>query len=384
MKVIIAPDSFKGSISSVEAAKAIADGIHSIDPTVSCQLVPMADGGEGAVEAILVGIGGERISCNVEDPLGRQITAEYGWIPAQHTAVVEMAAASGLPLLEESEYDPWNASTYGTGQLIRDALAKGAKKIILGLGGSATVDGGAGCLQALGLRFLNETGQEIQRVGGRLDQIVSIDMSELDPQFRHVEIEIASDVTNKLLGPEGSVYIFGPQKGVAPNQLAALERGIVSYADVVEKTVNKCIRNYPGSGAAGGFGFGLLAFANCHLESGFSLIAKLTNLSEHLQDADLVITGEGRIDAQSLYGKAPIGVSRLAQKHGVKAVAFAGTIGRGLDGLAAQGLTLVLPIVDQPMGLETALEQGPQLLTAASARFYQALLLGRDLAITRS
>ncbi len=376
MRIVIAPDSFKGSMSSVEAAKAIAAGFLAVDPSVECILVPMADGGEGTVDAMLLSSGGEKVECEVEDPLGRSITAYYGWFEQKKVAVIEIATASGLPLLKPHEYDPLRASTYGTGQLIQDALSRGAAQIIIGLGGSATIDGGTGCLQALGIRFYDRAGKEIRRVGGQLSEIATIDRSQLDTRLHNTTLTIASDVTNPLLGNEGSVHVFGRQKGVRTEQLAAFESGMAYYARLVEQEMQVDYANHPGSGAAGGFGFGLLAFCNCQLESGFALVAQVADLEAKIQGAQLVISGEGSIDSQSLFGKVPVGVGLLAKKHGVVALGFAGKIGINIESLQETGISLVLPIVDQPMDLAAAMEQGPSLIQRASERFYRTYSLG--------
>ncbi|SDM79324.1 glycerate kinase [Sediminibacillus halophilus] len=375
MKYVVAPDSFKGSITSMEAAKAISRAIQEADQQAEVVELPMADGGEGTVDAVLLSRGGVKVTCRVEDPLGRVITASYGWIEEEKTAVIETAAASGLPLLKAEELNPYEASSYGTGQLLRDAMEKGAETIILGLGGSATVDAGVGLFQALGLKVYGETGQEISRVGGRLDRISKVDAAMLEPRLKHANIIVASDVTNPLLGKDGAVAVFGPQKGLAQDQLERFEAGMASFARVTAKAVQRDMSGEPGSGAAGGIGFLLQSLLTVEFRSGMELMVKLSRLEEHLDGADIVFTGEGKVDGQSLFGKVPVGVARAARKKGVPAVAFAGMIGDGLDRLQAEGLTVVIPIVDQPMALKEAMIEGERLLYKAATRVMQLILL---------
>ncbi|WP_408008752.1 glycerate kinase [Pseudalkalibacillus sp. A8] len=369
MKIIIAPDSFKGSMTSIEASEAIRKGLLEVDKDLDVILIPMADGGEGTVEALTAILGGEKQSEEVKDPIGRKVHAAFGWIEKTKTAVIETAAASGLPHLEEGELDPYHASTYGTGQLVSRALDLGADKVILGLGGSATVDAGTGFFEALGIRFLDEGGNGVQASGGTLGEIKSIDATNLDSRLADVEFTIASDVSNPLLGREGAVAVFGPQKGVAEDKLAFFENGMARYAETVTSHTGKDHRSDEGSGAAGGFGFSLLAFLQPKFESGFTLISKLSELESHISQARLVITGEGKVDAQSLYGKVPVGIARIAAKYHVPTIAFAGKIEGDLQAAKQQGLSSVLPIVDEPMTLAEAMEQGPILLQRAASRF---------------
>ncbi len=375
MKIIVAPDSYKGSMTSMEASEAIRKGLLEVDEDLDVVLIPMADGGEGTVEALTAILGGEKQSEEVEDPLGRQVRADFGWIEKTKTAVIETAAASGLPLLEEGELDPYHASTYGTGQLVSRALDLGADKVILGLGGSATVDAGTGFFEALGIRFLDEGGNRVQASGGKLGEIKSIDTTHLDSRLADVEFTIASDVTNPLLGREGAVAVFGPQKGVTEDELVFFENGMGRYAETVTSHIGKDYRSDEGSGAAGGFGFSLLAFLQPKFENGFALISKLSELESHISQSRLVITGEGKVDGQSLYGKVPVGIARIAAKHHVPAIAFAGKIEGDLQAAKRQGLSLVLPIVDEPMTLSDAMEKGPILLQRAASRFMTSVLL---------
>ncbi|MGR3766385.1 glycerate kinase [Rossellomorea sp. NS-SX7] len=368
MKAVIAPDSFKGSMTSIQAAEAIKEGLIKVNPSYKTVLIPMADGGEGTVEALCAILNGELVSAEVRDPLGRRVTASYGWLEETSTAVIETAAASGLPLLKNDELNPAIASTYGTGELVKKALDRGAKRIIIGLGGSATVDGGTGFLQALGVRFFDQNGKELDGGGGMLSAIDSIDSNDLDQRLRHVEIIAASDVTNPLLGTEGAVSVFGPQKGVSEDRIAQFETGMEHFAEKTVAHTGVDYRMEEGSGAAGGFGYALHSFLHPVFESGFKIIAKLSNLEAHIKEASIVFTGEGKVDAQSLYGKVPIGISRIAREHGVPTVAFTGKIEGNLEKAAAEGLSLVMPIVDEPMSLESAMENGSVLLEKAASR----------------
>ena len=378
MRIVIAPDSFKGSATSTQVARAIEDGIRQVAPEAEIVSIPMADGGEGTVEAIVTILGGSIETATVEDPLGRTIEAGYGWVEAQRLAVIEMAAASGLPLLADDEHDPARASTYGTGQLITAALERGAARIILGLGGSATVDGGTGCLGALGIRFLDPEGRPLRGAGGILGDVARIDAAGLDPRLQRIDMTLASDVSNPLLGDNGAVHVFGPQKGVAAGDLDAFEQGMTHYAALVVEATGRDLRSDAGSGAAGGIGYGLRSFLdNVSTRDGFSLIAGLGRLRDEIRSADLVITGEGKLDSQSLYGKVPVGIARIAREEGTFAAAFAGKIEGDPASFEREGLQAVMPIIDEAMPLEQAMADSEALLTRAGRRFMAILSLGR-------
>lgn len=365
-------------MTSIEAAESIRKGIHKVDSTHNIVMVPMADGGEGTVDAIITILGGKKQFAHVQDPLGRPIKAAFGWIAETKTAVIETAAASGLPLLKEEELDPYRASTYGTGQLLLNAIDLGAKKVILGLGGSATVDAGTGFLKALGVRFLDQEGNEVEAMGGSLGQIHSIDTSNMDKRLKDIDLTIASDVTNPLLGEEGAIAVFGPQKGVTKDQIGTFEKGMANYAETVKKHTGTDHHTTEGSGAAGGFGFSLLSFLSPKFESGFTLISNLSGLENEIKQADFVLTGEGKIDAQSLYGKVPVGIARIAKMYNVPTIAFAGKIDGDMKTAEEQGLSIVLPIVDEPMTLTEAMENGAELLQEASARFISIVQLNKE------
>lgn len=378
MRILVAPDSFKGSATAPAVAAAIADGLRRVDGTVETVLLPMADGGEGTVEALIACLGGEHVGCTVPDPLDRPVDAAYGWIADRRLAVIEMAAASGLPLLGDSP-DPARASTFGTGVLIRDALDRGAERILLGIGGSATVDGGTGLLAALGARFLDADGNVLRGAGGMLSRIASIDLDGLDPRLRGRELTIATDVTSPLLGPQGAVHVFGPQKGVADPDIPVFEAGMAHFAEIAVATTGVDHRESPGAGAAGGIGFLLCSAAGGEMRAGFPLIAELAGLDAAIAGADLVITGEGRLDAQSLAGKVPIGVARRARAAGVPAMAFAGLIEGDPQDLRPEGLAAVMSIIDRPMSLKDAMGNAEALIAAAASRFMTALQLGMAL-----
>ncbi len=374
MNVVIAPDSFKGSMSSREAAERIRAGLARVFPAWEMMAVPMADGGEGTVEAILAVIGGRRMRGQVKDPLGESIEAEWGYCEKRGLAVIETAAASGLALLKEP--DPARASTYGTGQLLKQALDHGVREVVIGLGGSATVDAGTGFFAALGVRFFDCEGREMDPAGGNLGKIDHIDGSELDPRLQKVRITIASDVTHPLLGPEGAIHVFGPQKGIQPEELARFEGGMSRFAEHLVRVTGRDHRWTPGSGAAGGFGFSLLSLLNVEWRSGLEWIADQGRLEERIRQADLVITGEGRMDRQSLYGKVPVGIARIAARHEVPVVAFTGQIQGDLTEAEETGIAVILPITESPISLEDAMRQGPALLESAAFRFAQVWRLG--------
>ncbi|WP_299437172.1 glycerate kinase [uncultured Rhodospira sp.] len=376
MRVVIAPDSFKGSATSLCVARAIEAGLHRVGDTIETSLVPMADGGEGTVEAVTGLLGGEIVTVTARDPLDRPVAAAYGWVAARRLAVIELAAASGLPLMGGA-LNPHAASTGGTGDLIQDALERGAEHVILGLGGSATVDGGTGLLAALGARFLDGQGQPVRGAGGALGHTTAMDLSGLDARVRSLRLTIASDVSSPLLGPEGAIAVFGPQKGVTADEIEAFEAGMARFADVVVRTTGVDRRDDAGSGAAGGVGYLLRSvLEGVEVRDGFTLISDIADLKARIAGADLVITGEGRLDAQSLVGKVPVSIARMAQAAGVPTIAFAGSIDGELATFRQAGLAAVLPIVDRPMTLAEAMANGPDLIERAAARLMATLRLG--------
>lgn len=366
MKIIIAPDSFKESLSAPEVAAAIARGWRQVFPQAEILLRPMADGGEGTVDAVLAAIGGERRECTVRGPLGAPVLAHWGWL-GNATAVIEMAAASGLHWVPREQRDATRSSSHGTGELIRQALDAGARRIILGLGGSATNDGGAGLLQALGVRFLDSAGAELPPGGLALAQLDRLDVSGLDARLLQVRVEVAADVDNPLCGPHGASQVFGPQKGAGPAQVESLDAALAHYAQRVAAALGEDHSRLPGVGAAGGLGFACKAFLRATFRPGIELVAELAALAEAVQGADLLITGEGRLDSQSLHGKTPVGVARIAKAAGVPVIALAGSLGEGYQQVYAAGIDAAFSLAPGPLSLEQALATAATELEARSA-----------------
>ena len=375
MKIVIAPDSFKGSLIALEVANAIKAGIKRVMPEAEIDEVPMADGGEGTVQALVDATGGQIIVEEVCDPLGNQIEADFGILGDGETAVIEMAAASGLPLVPEGKRNPMLTTTYGTGELIHAALERGCGKLIVGIGGSATVDGGAGMAQALGARFLDRNGREIPRSGGGLEHLERIDVSELDYRIAETTTVVACDVDNPLVGPRGGPEVYGPQKGATPEMVRKLDKYLDRYADIIKRDLGVDVKETPGAGAAGGLGAGLMAFLNAQLKSGIDIVIEASGLEQHLKDADLVITGEGMIDGQTIYGKTPIGIARLAKKFGLPVVAIGGGISDDAYVVYENDIDALMSIVSYPMSLEMAMERAYELLVDAAERTMRLLCL---------
>ncbi len=379
MKIIVAPDSFKGSLTSIQAANAIEKGIkkaaQNYKKPVEVIKVPMADGGEGTVESVISAVGGDIISTKVIDPLGREIDSFFGILP-DNTAIIEMAAASGLNLLSEKERNPMKTTTYGTGQLIKKALDYGCKEIIIGIGGSATNDGGVGMAQALGIRFLDKEGNQIAFGGGELYKIEEIDTSSLDPRINDTIITIASDVKNTLCGPNGASAVYGPQKGATPEMVETLDRNLKHFAAVIQKQFNIDILNVPGSGAAGGLGASLMGFLGAKFCMGIKLVMELVQLEEKIKNADMIITGEGSTDYQTLFGKVPLGIAKIAKKHNKPVVCISGSLGKGYEELYQEGIEALFSIVNRPMSLEEAMSKVEQLLERIARDVFRMYLLG--------
>lgn len=362
MKIVIAPDSFKDSLSAQGVADAIALGLTGVWPDAQLVKCPMADGGEGTVESILAACEGQLRRTTVRGPLGTPVDAAWGWLPLSLTAIIEMAEASGLQLVAPGQRDACVSSTYGTGELIRAALDAGAQRVILAIGGSATNDGGAGAMQALGVKLLDAREQTLAPGGLALAQLARIDLSELDPRLAQVRFDIAADVNNPLCGPHGASVIFGPQKGASPSQVEQLDRALGHFADQCAQVLKSDVRDEPGSGAAGGLGFAAKAFLGAQFKAGVEVVAELVGLSEAVKGADLVITGEGRFDAQTLRGKTPFGVARIARQHGVPVIVIAGTLGEGYQALYEHGIDAAFALTSGPMTLEQACSEAPRLL----------------------
>ena len=363
MKIVIAPDSFKDSLSAEKVADAIAAGLADALPHAHLVSCPMADGGEGTVEAIVAAGNGQLRRNHVQGPLGESVEAHWGWLPDSHTAIIEMAEASGLQRVPVSQRDARISSTFGTGELIRAALDAGAQRIILAIGGSATNDAGAGALQALGLGLFDAERQPLAPGGLALSRLAHIELSGLDLRLADVRFEIAADVNNPLCGEHGASAIFGPQKGATPEHVRLLDQALGHFADHCATVLPKDVRDEPGSGAAGGLGFAAKAFFGAEFRAGVEVVAELVGLAEAVKDADLVITGEGRFDAQTLRGKTPFGVARIAQAQGVPVVVLAGTLGEGYQTLYAHGINAAFAVTSGPMSLEDACANAAQQLT---------------------
>ncbi|HZH59474.1 MAG TPA: glycerate kinase [Metabacillus sp.] len=356
MKIVIAPDSFKESLSAMEAALAIERGFKAVFPDAAYNIMPMADGGEGTVQSLVDATDGSIEERVVTGPLGNPVKAFFGLMGDGKTAVIEMAAASGLHLVPAEQRNPLVATTRGTGELILSALDLGVEHIIIGIGGSATNDGGAGMVQALGGRLLDESGNDIGAGGGALSDIVSLDLTELDPRLKRAKIEVACDVDNPLTGPRGASAIFGPQKGATPEMIQVLDQNLTHFADVVEVSLGESIRNIEGAGAAGGLGASLVAFLNAELKRGIQIVLDAVNFDDAVKDADLVITGEGRIDSQTIYGKTPIGVAKAAKKYGVPVIGIAGSLSNDSDVVYEHGIDALFSIVPGVTTLPDAFE----------------------------
>lgn len=368
MKIVIAPDSFKGSLTAIEVASAIEEGLNKYDKDFIIEKVPMADGGEGTVESLVSLTNGEIINVKVKDPLMREITGFYGLLGDKKTAVIEMAAASGLPLLKQNERNPLIASTYGTGQLIEDALDRGCKNFIIGIGGSATNDGGTGMLKALGVKFLNKDNKELQDGAVELDQLDKIDITNFDKRIFECDIKVACDVENPLCGKNGASFIFGAQKGADEQMIKVLDEKLHHYGEILENTFNMNVINVSGAGAAGGMGAAFIAVIQAKLERGIDIIIRESKLSEKLQDSDLVFTGEGKIDYQTKFGKTPFGVASEAKKKNIPVIALAGSIGEGTDTLYELGFDGIFSIIDKPMELDEAIKNSSELVKEAAYR----------------
>jgi glycerate kinase len=370
-RVVIAPQSFKGSADAVAVAAAIARGVRAVWQNAVVVEMPLADGGEGTVHALVRATGGELRTARVRDPLLRDIDAEWGVLGDKKTAVVEMAAANGLPLLKESERDPRSTSTRGTGELILAAAMSGAQRIVIGIGGSATNDGGAGMARAFGYRFFDDRGAELPEGGAALARLARID-GQTDPRLIRPSIDVACDVRSPLLGPEGASAMFGPQKGATPEIVRELDVALTHYADVVERWIGRSVRDVPGAGAAGGLGAGLLAFLDARLVSGSALVLDAVGFDRRLDGASLVITGEGRIDGQSVYGKLTQAVTTAARAHGVPVVAVAGSVGAGYEAMRDAGIARIETLASTPTEREAAMRDPLPRIEAAAARAVRA------------
>ena len=356
---LLAPDSFKESMTAEQACAAMQRGIVKALPDAQFIYVPMADGGEGTVDALVAARNGRKVELDVSGPFIQQkVQSYFGLIENDQTAVIEMALANGIHLIESSQRNPLLTSTLGTGEIIKAALELSVSKIIIGLGGSVTNDAGAGMAQALGAKFLDENGQAVQVGGGQLAQIQSIDLSQLDPRLKSTEIVIASDVNNPLCGENGASHVFAPQKGATSEMVEVLDQNLSHFADLVAQHIGQDFQDIAGAGAAGGLGFGLMAFAGAKIRSGVEIVIEETGLSEKIDQADYVFTGEGGIDFQTKFGKTPFGVAQVAKLFNKPVIAFAGYVGKGIEELYDEGFTAIFGIVDGACDLQTALKNG--------------------------
>ncbi|WP_104500404.1 glycerate kinase [Acinetobacter indicus] len=364
LRFVIAPDSFKESLSAVQAAQAMQRGILRQFPDAICRLVPLADGGEGTVDALLNACAGQKVACWVRGPLPQQqVESYFALMDEGKTAVIEMAKANGIHLIPLAQRNPALTSTYGTGEMIRQALDLGVSKIVIGLGGSVTNDAGSGMAQALGVKFLDQAGLEVQPCGGNLKQICEIDLSALDARLATTEMLIASDVNNPLCGEYGASAIFGPQKGATPELVKILDQNLGYFANLVETTLGVNVQHQAGAGAAGGLGFGLLAFARAKIQSGVELLIQQTGLTEKITQADVVLTGEGKIDRQTFMGKTPFGVAQVAKSLNKPVYAFAGMIGEDIEPLLEAGFTQIIGINPPDISVEDAIQNAENNLT---------------------
>ncbi len=383
MKIVIAPDSFKGCLNALDAALAMQRGVLRVYPDSVIDMIPMADGGEGTVEAMLCAVTGEKITVNVTDPLGRSIDATYGLIDEGETAIIEMAAASGLTLLGNQERNPLVTSTQGTGFLISNALDRGVKKILLGIGGSATNDGGAGLAVALGVKMLDARGNELPQGGAALANLVSIDMSGLDPRLAKVKIEVACDVQNPLCGPEGASAVYGPQKGASLKDIKVLDTALQRFGEILSRVSGTNLLELVGGGAAGGLGAGVVGFLGAKLRPGSQMVLEVSNADQKIMHADLVLTGEGRTDFQTAFGKVPVGVSALAQKYSVPVLAISGSVEGSPNFLANAGVASCFSVAEGPATLEEAFMKADQQLERAVWRVLTVWKLGEESAVKK-
>lgn len=371
MKVVVAPDSFKECLAAGEVARAIARGIERVNASVEVLQVPMADGGEGTVEAVVEATGGRRVQVTVTGPLGEPVEAVFGITGDGTTAVIEMAQASGLALVPPERRNPLRTTTYGTGELIAEALGREVKTVVVGIGGSATVDGGAGMAQALGVRLLDRSGRELGWGGGELGRLDRIDLGGLDERVCGVRFRVACDVTNPLVGPRGAARVYGPQKGATPEMVEVLERNLERFAQVVERDLGVKVAERPGAGAAGGLGAGLVAFLGAELAAGVEVVAEAVGLAEKVAGADLVITAEGQLDGQSAFGKTPVGVARVAKPQGAAVVALAGRLGPEVQRVLGCGIDAYFAVADGPLPMEESKQRAEELLAQAAEQVFR-------------
>ncbi len=368
MKIIVAPDSYKGSVSALGVAQAMERGILAVFPDADVRKIPIADGGEGTVEALITATNGVLHQLKVTDPLGEPVTAHWGILGDGQTAIIEMAAASGLPLVPAEKRNPRITTTYGTGELVRAALDAGLRKIIIGIGGSATNDGGTGMMRALGARFAADDGRELPDGGAALARLNHIDLTKLDPRLKDCRITVACDVDNPLCGSRGASAVFGPQKGATPEIVAELDAALAHYSVIAQKATGRDVAELPGAGAAGGLGAGLMFFTPAKLKPGVEIVLDAVGFAGVVEGAAFVITGEGRTDFQTAFGKAPVGVAKVAKQFNIPVFCLSGGIGDGADDVLAQGIDAVMSICDRPLTLDVCMSTGSTLIESAAQR----------------
>ncbi|PKM87637.1 MAG: glycerate kinase [Firmicutes bacterium HGW-Firmicutes-12] len=378
MKIVLAPDSYKGSLTAKKACESMAKGIKRALPEADVIQIPMADGGEGTVQSLVDATSGQIHTARVDGPFRNKVDAKYGILGDGETAVIEMAEASGLYLIATEQRNPLHTTTYGTGELIYNALERGCRRFVLGLGGSATNDGGMGMAQALGARFLDEAGFELPPGGGSLGMLAHIETISMDIRIKESSFIVACDVDNPLCGGNGASNVFGPQKGATPEMVVELDNNLSHYANIIKKDLGIDIKDTPGAGAAGGLGAGMLAFLGATLKSGVDIVIEAVELRKHLEEADLVFTGEGQCDFQTINGKVPFGVAREARKQGIPCIVLAGSIGQGIDLLYDHGVTSVFSIVDSPMSLDQAMAGAEELLEKTAERISRVIKIEKE------
>ncbi len=377
MKIVIAPDSYKENLTALEVATEIEAGFREVFPDAEYVKLPVADGGEGTVAAMVDATGGRRVEVVVTGPLGEPVVACYGLTGDGNTAIIEMSAASGLALVPPHLRNPWKTTSYGTGELVTAALDSGVNHLIIGIGGSATNDGGAGMLQALGVKLLDLSGREIGFGGGKLANLDHIDISGMDVRLKSCRIDAACDVNNPLTGPKGASAVFGPQKGATPEMVAGLDTNLIRYASVINRDLGVRVESVPGAEAAGGMGAALLAFLDAQLRPGIEIVMEAVGLEAAVQDADLVITGEGRIDSQTIHGKTPIGVARMAKRFGKPVIGIAGCLSTDAGVVHAHGIDAVFSVLSQVCTVEEALTNAAVNVRTASRNIAATLKLGK-------
>ena len=376
MKIVIAPQGFKGNLSALQVSQAIDNGIKRVIPNALTTIVPMADGGEGTMQVLIDAIGGEVIPVEVTNPIGGRIIAHWGLLSDKVTGAIEMATASGLNLVPPERLNPLLTTTYGTGELILAALESGCQKLIVGIGDSATNDGGAGMAQALGVKLLDARGVPIAFGGAALANLERIDITTIDPRLADCDILLACDVTNPLCGPQGASAVYGPQKGATEEMVVKLDAALAHYADVIKRELGIEVRDVPGAGAAGGLGAGLIAFLKARILPGVDVVIQATRLIEHLRDATLVVTGEGRIDSQTAFGKVVVGVARKAKAFGLPVIAIAGEIADGYQAVYQEGIDAVFSIAPGPISLSQSMIVAEKLITDVAERAIRLFICG--------